>query len=270
MSPIDSPYLVEPGKKFKIADHKAGDTGKFEDKTEAEPRTQKNLEELEKLQDKLYAQAKYAVLIVLQAMDGAGKDGTIAKVFSGVNPQGCEVHSFKRPTPLELAHDYLWRIHNAVPPKGMIGIFNRSHYESVLVERVKDIVPESVWSKRYDQINDFEKMLAAENTVILKFFLHISWEEQKERMEARLADPKKNWKFDPEDLKNRERWTDYMAAYEDAISRCSTKHAPWYIVPANHKWFRNWVVSDILTRTLEKLDLKYPPPLKKADQIKVK
>ena len=152
----------------------------------------------------------------------------------------------------------------------MIGIFNRSHYESVLVERVKDIVPGIGLVKALRSDQHFEKLLADEGTVIMKFFLNISWEEQKERMEARLADPKKNWKFDPEDLKNRERWTDYMAAYEDAIGRCSTKHAPWYIVPADHKWFRNWLVSDILARTLEKLDLKYPPPLKKADQIKVK
>jgi len=267
---IDSPYLVEPGKKFKIAELKSDDTGKFADKTEAAPETKKCLKELGKLQDKLYAQAKHAVLIVLQAMDGGGKDGTIKKVFTGINPQGCDVVSFKIPTPLELAHDYLWRIHAATPPKGKIVIFNRSHYESVLVERVKDLVPENVWAKRYDHINHFEKLLADEGTTIVKFFLNISWEEQKKRMEARLADPKKNWKFDPEDLKNRQRWTDYMAAYQDALERCSTKHAPWYVVPADHKWFRNWVVADILASTIEKLDLKYPPPLKKADQIKVK
>lgn len=267
---IDSPYLIEPGKKLKLDDYKANDTGKFSDKKDAAAQTSKNLKEIGKLQDRLYAQAEHAVLIVLQAMDGGGKDGTIKKVFSGVNPQGCIVHSFKRPTPLELSHDFLWRIHDAAPAKGMIGIFNRSHYESVLVERVKKLVPDDVWSKRYDHINHFERLLADEGTTIIKFFLHISWEEQKRRMEARLADPKKNWKFDPEDLKNRERWSDYMAAYEDAISKCSTKHAPWYIVPADHKWFRNWVVADVLARTIEKLDPKYPPPLKKADQIKVK
>jgi PPK2 family polyphosphate:nucleotide phosphotransferase len=267
---IDSPYLVEPGKKFTLADHKPGETGKFSDKRDAAEENDKNLKALRKLQDKLYAQGKHAILIVLQAMDGGGKDGTISKVFSGVNPQGCVVHSFKRPTELEVSHDFLWRIHTAAPQKGMIGIFNRSHYESVLVERVKDLVPESVWSKRYDHINHFEDLLADEGTTIIKFFLNISWEEQKERMEARLANPKKNWKFDPEDLKNRERWDDYMAAYQDAVGQCSTKHAPWYVVPADHKWFRNWLVSDILVRTLEKLDLKYPPPLKDAEDIKVK
>lgn len=267
---IDSPYLAEPGKKFKIDHTKPGDIGDFKDRKDAEEATQENLKTLEKLQDKLYAQAKHAVLIVLQAMDGGGKDGTISKVFSGVNPQGCVVHSFKRPSDLELAHDYLWRIHAGAPQKGMIAIFNRSHYESVLVERVKDLVPKEVWSKRYDHINAFEKLLADEGTTILKFFLNISWEEQKERMEARLADPKKNWKFDPEDLKNRELWDDYMSAYEDAITNCSTKDAPWYAVPSNHKWFRNWVISDLIVRALKKLDLKYPPPLKNANGIKVK
>jgi PPK2 family polyphosphate:nucleotide phosphotransferase len=267
---IESPYLIEPGKTLKLADLKADDVGSFKDKQAANAETKQNLKTLGKLQDKLYAQGRHAVLIVLQAMDGGGKDGTIKKVFSGVNPQGCVVASFKRPTDLELAHDYLWRIHAAAPAMGMIGIFNRSHYESVLVERVKDLVPEQVWSRRYDQINHFERLLADEGTTIIKFFLNISWGEQKKRMEARLADPKKNWKFDPEDLKNRKRWDDYMAAYQDALSRCSTPYAPWYAVPADHKWFRNWVVSDVLVRTLESLDLRYPPPLKNAEAIKVK
>ena len=267
---IDSPYLVKPGDKVKLPGHKADDTGSFKDKDSARDSTSKNLKKLSDLQDKLAAEAKQAVLIVLQAMDGGGKDGTVKKVFSGVNPQGCVVNSFKRPTPLELEHDFLWRIHAAAPPKGVIGIFNRSHYESVLVERVKDLVPEKVWSKRYDHINDFEKMLSDEGTTIIKFFLNISFEEQKRRMQARLKDPHKNWKFDPEDLKDRERWDHYMEAYEDALSRCSTKHAPWYIVPADHKWFRNWLVSDVIVHTLEALNPKYPPPLKGADEIKVK
>ncbi|HWE03752.1 MAG TPA: polyphosphate kinase 2 family protein [Tepidisphaeraceae bacterium] len=267
---VDSPYLAEPGKKFKISDRKSDDTGHFKDKRDAEKDIDENLKKLIALQDKLYATASHSVLIVLQAMDGGGKDGAIDHVFSGVNPQGCNVTSFKQPSHEELAHDYLWRIHAAAPKKGMIEIFNRSHYESVLVERVKKLVPEHVWSKRYDHINHFEKLLADEGTVILKFFLNISWEEQKVRMEKRLADPKKNWKFDPEDLKNRERWDDYMAAYEDAVRKCSTRHAPWYVVPADHKWFRNWLISDTLVRTLDKLDLKYPPPLKDAEDIKVK
>src|SRR6185437_6150436 len=267
---VNSPYLVEPGKKFKIADQKADDTGDFKDKKAAQLQEQKNLKQLITLQDKLYAQAQSSILIVLQAMDGGGKDGTISHVFSGVNPQGCNVTSFKTPSHLELSHDYLWRIHAATPAKGMIGIFNRSHYESVLVERVKKLVPQEVWSKRYDHINAFEKLLADEGTTILKFFLNISWEEQKRRMEKRLADPNKNWKFDPEDLKNRDRWNDYMDAYEDAIRKCSTKHAPWYVIPADHKWFRNWLVSDILVRTLDAMNLKYPPPLKGAEEIRVK
>lgn len=267
---IDSPYLAEPGKKFKIADAVTDDTGDFKDKDAAQEKIDANLKKLIALQDKLYAQANQAILIVFQAMDGGGKDGAIDHVFSGVNPQGCVVTSFKQPSHEELAHDYLWRIHKATPGKGMIGIFNRSHYESVLVERVKKIATEAVWSKRYEQINAFEKLLSDEGTTILKFFLNISWEEQKRRMEKRLANPQKNWKFDEEDLKNRERWDDYMAAYEDAIRKCSTRHAPWFVVPADHKWFRNWLISDTLVRTLEKMDLKYPPPLKDAEDIHVK
>jgi len=267
---IDSPYLAEPGKKFSIADVKTDQTGDFKNKGAAEDAIALNLEQLVRLQDKLYASGSHAILIVLQAMDGGGKDGAIDHVFSGVNPQGCTVTSFKQPSSHELAHDYLWRIHAACPAKGMIGIFNRSHYESVLVERVKKLVSADVWSKRYDHINAFEKLLTDEGTTIVKFFLNISFEEQKRRMEKRLADPHKNWKFDPEDLKNRDRWNDYMAAYEDAIHKCSTKHAPWYVVPADKKWFRNWVISDILVRTLDAMNLKYPPPLKDAEEIKVK
>ena len=267
---VPSPYLVKPGKKFKLSNLATDDKGPFKDKHEAEKPEHENLAKLTKLQEVLYAQAKHAILIVFQAMDGGGKDGAISHVFSGVNPQGCHVASFKEPTPLELSHDFLWRIHKATPSRGMIGIFNRSHYESVLVERVKSLVPEKVWSKRYDTINQFEGMLADEGTTIIKFFLHISWEEQKERMEKRLADPTKNWKFSPSDLKERKRWDAYMEAYQDALKKCSTEHAPWYVVPADHKWFRNWVVSDTIIRTLESLDLQYPPPMKNADKVKVK
>jgi PPK2 family polyphosphate:nucleotide phosphotransferase len=199
------------------------------------------------------------VLIVFEAMDAGGKDGAIEHVFSGLNPQGCTVTGFKVPTPLELSHDYLWRVHARVPPKGMIGIFNRSHYESVLVERVKGLVPKDVWSRRFDHINAFEKLLTDEGVTILKFFLHISKEEQKERMQARLDDPIKRWKFNPKDLDERKLWDDYMAAYEEALNRCSTPYAPWFVVPADRKWFRNWAVSDTLVRALEKLDMKFPP-----------
>ena len=266
---IDSPYLVKPGKKFKLADFSTDDTGRFKDKSDAAAEKKSNLKKLRKLQDVLYAQSEYAVLVVLQAMDAGGKDGTIKHVFSGVNPQGCTITSFKAPTHVELAHDYLWRIHAATPAKGMIGIFNRSHYESVLVERVKNLVPPKVWSKRYDHINNFEKILADEGTTIIKFFLNISYEEQKKRMEKRLADPRKNWKFSPDDLKERKRWDQYMEAYQDALNKCSTEWGPWYVVPADHKWFRNWVVSDTIVRTLEAMDLRYPPPLKNADKLKV-
>jgi PPK2 family polyphosphate:nucleotide phosphotransferase len=267
---IDSPYIVRPGQKVRLSRWPTDDTGDFEDKDEARPASHKILKKLDEQQELLYASGKHALLIVFQAMDGGGKDGAIEHVFSGVNPQGCVVTSFKAPSPQELSHDFLWRVHNAAPARGMIGIFNRSHYESVLVERVRQLAPRDVWKRRYDHINAFEKLLSDEGTTILKFFLHISWEEQKRRMEARLKDPLKNWKFSPSDLKERRRWDDYMKAYEDALERCSTKHAPWYIVPADHKWFRNWIVSDTILRALKRLKLAPPPPLKDADKIKVR
>ena len=257
---VKSKYLVKPGKKLKLSRLDTSQKGGFKDKEDAQAAVEKNLSKLKKLQNVLYAEAKHALLVVFQAMDAGGKDGAVEHVFSGINPQGCSVQSFKAPVPLELAHDYLWRIHAATPPKGMIGIFNRSHYESVLVERVKDLVPKRVWERRYEHINDFERLLADEGTVILKFFLHISLEEQKNRLEARLHDPAKNWKFNAKDLEERRHWDAYVEAYEDALERCSTEHAPWFVVPADHKWFRNWVISDTIVRALEKLDMKYPPP----------
>jgi PPK2 family polyphosphate:nucleotide phosphotransferase len=266
---VDSPYLVTPGSKFKLADSPTDDTGKFKDKEEAAPATKKNVERLGELQELLYAEAKHAVLVVFQAMDTGGKDGAIEHVFSAVDPQGAMVTAFKTPTPLELSHDFLWRVHAAVPPKRMVGIFNRSHYESVLIERVKDLVPEKVWSKRYEHINSFERLLAEEGTLVLKFFLHISKDEQKRRLEARLEDSEKQWKFDPGDLVERRHWDAYMDAYEDALRKTSQKHAPWYVVPADRKWFRNWVVSDVLVRALEELDMKYPKPLPGLDKIVV-
>lgn len=266
---IDSPYLIKPGKKVRLSKLSTDDTGKFRHKDDAKAVSQKNLERLWELQDVLYAQAKHAVLIVFQAMDAGGKDGAIEHVFSGVNPQGCSVTSFKAPSTLELAHDYLWRIHAAVPGRGMIGIFNRSHYESVLVERVKNLVPKKVWSKRYEQINSFEKLLSDEGVTILKFFLHISPDEQKQRLQERLRDPHKNWKFNPQDLEERKRWDEYQEAYEDALEKCSTDHAPWIAVPADHKWFRNWVISDTIVRTLEKLDLQYPKAIEGIEKYKV-
>ncbi len=266
---IDSPYLVQPGKKFKLSDIATDDSGDFKSKGDAAGATEKNLKKLDKLQQVLYAEAKHAVLIVFQAMDAGGKDGAIEHVFSPINPQGCGVTSFKVPTGLELAHDFLWRVHAAAPAKGMIGIFNRSHYESVLVERMHKITPESIWSARYDHINAFEKLLADEGTVILKFCLHISKEEQRKRMEARLADPAKNWKFNPKDLDDRAKWDEFQEAYQDALRKCSTRPAPWYVVPSDRKWFRNWVISDTIVRTLEKLDMKFPTAEPGVEKLKI-
>ena len=266
---IDSPYLVEPGKKINLSKWPTDDTGSFNGKKDAKPHIKKNIKRRVELQDLLYASNKHSLLIVLQAIDAGGKDGAIEHVFSGVNPQGCLVTSFKQPSHLELSHDYMWRYHMACPQRGMIGIFNRSHYESVLVERVHKIVSKDVWSKRYDQINDFERMLASEKTVILKFFLHISKGEQKRRLEARLDDKTKNWKFSSADLAERKLWNDYMEAFEDSIGRCSTDYAPWFIVPADHKWYRNWVLSDTIVRTLSNLDMKYPKPEEDLSGIKV-
>jgi len=266
---IDSPYIVEPGKKVRLKDWPTDDTGDFKDKEHAAPDTDKNLKKLSELQYLMYAEAKHSLLIVFQAMDAGGKDGAIAHVFGGVNPQGCAVHSFKGPSTLEKSHDFLWRIHAAAPPRGMIGIFNRSHYESVLVERVKNLCPEKVWSRRYDSINNFERMLADEGTTILKFYLHISKDEQKRRLEARLEDPDRNWKFSPNDLEERKFWKDYNEAFEDLLGKCSTKYAPWVVVPADRKWFRNWVISDIITRTLDKLGMKFPDPAPGIEKMKV-
>ncbi|MGD0461288.1 MAG: polyphosphate kinase 2 family protein [Tepidisphaeraceae bacterium] len=266
---VPSPFRVEPGKKVDLSHWPTNQTSPFKDKDQAKPAIKKNLKRLIELQELLYASGSHSVLIVLQAMDAGGKDGAIDHVFSGVNPQGCNVTSFKVPSHLELAHDYLWRYHLACPLKGMMEIFNRSHYESVLVERVHKIVPKEVWSRRYEQINDFERMLTQENTLILKFFLHISKAEQRRRLEARLEDKTKHWKFNPLDLAERKRWDDYAEAFEDALRYCSTEEAPWYVVPSDHKWFRNWVLSDTIARALEKLNLKYPPAPPGLDDIKI-
>lgn len=253
-----SPYLVQPGKKVKLAKIATDDTGKFKKKEAAEKAMTKDTARLGEFQEILYAENKRSLLIVLQAMDSGGKDGTIHHVFTGVNPQGCSVHSFKAPSSEELAHDYLWRIHKRGPARGMITIFNRSHYESVLVERVHNMVPDDVWKRRYDQINAFEKLLSDEGTTILKFFLHISKDEQRKRLMERLKDPTKNWKFSEGDVAERQLWPKYQTAYEDALTKCSTDYAPWYVIPADHKWYRNWAVADIIARTMEGMKLKYP------------
>jgi PPK2 family polyphosphate:nucleotide phosphotransferase len=200
------------------------------------------------------------LLVVLQAMDAAGKDSTVRSVFEPINPQGCTVTSFKAPSSLERSHDFLWRIHHTVPARGMIGVFNRSHYEDVLIARVRNLVPDKVWKKRYDHINDFEHMLHDEGVVIRKFFLHISKDYQRERLALRLADPEKHWKFNPADLDERELWPQYQKAYDEVLTRCSTPWAPWYIVPAEKRWFRNLLITEVLVHTLRDLKLKFPKP----------
>jgi PPK2 family polyphosphate:nucleotide phosphotransferase len=230
------------------------------DKAAAGPLIAKRLERLGSLQDRLRAEAKEAVLVVLQGIDAAGKDGTIQKVMEAFNPQGCTVSAFKVPTPEELSHDYLWRIHKRVPAKGEIGIFNRSHYEDVLVVRVHALVPRKVWSARYAQINAFEETLAASGTTIVKFFLSIDRDEQRKRFQARFDDPTKRWKFSARDLEERKRWDDYQAAFDDVLSKTSTSAAPWYVIPANRNWFRDLAVASILADTLAGLTPAYPAP----------
>ena len=229
-------------------------------KAAAEAEIAAGLQRLSSLQDRLWAEAKRAVLVVVQGIDAAGKDGTIKHVMGAFNPQGCPVTAFKVPSALELSHDYLWRVHARVPAKGEIGIFNRSHYEDVLVVRVHDIVPRAVWSKRYTQLNDFEALLASNGTTIVKLFLHISREEQRVRIQSRYDDPHKRWKFKLGDLDERKLWDDYRAAFEDMLEKTSTKVAPWYVIPANRNWFRNLAVTDILGDVLEQLDPRYPQP----------
>ncbi len=218
---------------------------------------------------KLYAENRRAVLLVLQGMDTAGKDGTIRTVMTGVNPQSFQIVSFKQPSPEELDHDFLWRIHKAAPRRGEIGIFNRSHYEDVLIVRVHNLVPEKEWRSRYDRINEFEELLADGGVTIVKCFLHISKDEQRERLQARLDNPNKRWKFNKGDLSERKLWDDYQRAYEDALTKCNTHHAPWHIIPADRKWYRNLVVSQILRETLEKLDPQFPAPESDLDGIVV-
>lgn len=261
-------YRIEPGSTVDLSAMDPRDSAAFDgDKDAGKDRLKDLTSELEELQELLYAEGKRKVLIVLQATDTGGKDGTIRHVFDGVNPQGVKVASFKKPTPRELAHDYLWRVHRHTPGTGEITIFNRSHYEDVLVVRVHSLVPEEVWSRRYDHINEFERMLADEGTTILKFFLHVSKAEQAERLRARLETPHKQWKFSKGDLSERARWDDYQAAFTAMLERTSTPWAPWYVVPADRKWYRNLVVSTVVTRTLRGLGMEFPPPEDGLDGI---
>jgi PPK2 family polyphosphate:nucleotide phosphotransferase len=250
---------VKPGSKVSLTDIDAGQT--FGHDKAGAVETEAALEtRLTSLQDRLWAEAKHPVLIVLQGIDAAGKDGTIRHVMDAFNPQGCSVVGFKVPTPLELAHDYLWRVHPNTPAKGTISIFNRSHYEDVLVVRVHELVPETVWRPRYRHINEWERMLTDEGTTIIKLFLYIDRDEQRQRLEARRDDPTKSWKFSSRDLAERELWDRYVEAFEECLERTSTSYAPWHLVPANRKWFRNLAVSRIVAETLEALDPQYPPP----------
>ncbi|MBW6472603.1 MAG: polyphosphate kinase 2 family protein [Anaerolineaceae bacterium] len=263
-------YRVNPGQKINLKDWDPDDKSDWkEGKKEAKDEFVEINKELESLQELLYAENKHKILIVLQAMDTGGKDGVIRAVFDGVNPAGVRVASFKVPTEQELSHDFLWRIHKQTPGKGEMVIFNRSHYEDVLVVRVHNLVSQKVWEKRYNHINNFEKLLSDEGTTILKFFLHISKDEQKERLQERLDNPEKQWKFSSGDLKERLLWEDYTNAFEDVLSKTSTSYAPWYIIPANRNWYRNWLISSILVDVLKSLKMKYPEPKEDLSKIKI-
>ncbi len=262
-------FRVDPDQKFKLKDRDPADTAGFQSRKEAKQRLVEGIEKLRELQEKLYAYDRWALLLVFQAMDAAGKDSTIEHVMSGVNPQGCQVYSFKQPSAEELDHDYLWRTNKCLPERGRIGVFNRSYYEEVLVVRVHqgilaaeklpaELVDKDIWKRRYKDICAYERYLARNGTAIVKFFLHVSKEEQRRRFLARLDEPVKNWKFSLSDVKEREHWDEYMEAYEDMLAETSTEHAPWYVIPADHKWFMRMAVADVVVSTLEKLKPEFP------------
>ncbi len=261
-------FRIKPGSKVNLGKIDAGYHGGYDNEEATIEELNKYSQRLSELQAMMYAENKHALLIVLQAMDGGGKDGTIHHVMAAMNPQGCSVVGFKVPTAEELAHDYLWRIHEHTPRKGQITVFNRSHYEDVLVVRVHNLVQKELWSKRYNEINEFERELVNSGTTIVKFFLHIDKEEQLKRFRDRLDEPDKQWKISDSDYTEREYWDDYQKAYMDALSKCSFNYAPWYVIPANHKWLRDLAVSQILVDTLEGLKMKYPEP--SVDLVSIK
>jgi PPK2 family polyphosphate:nucleotide phosphotransferase len=267
-------YRIDSPKKIRLHDYDPEETGDFSDddggRAECEAQIVKSLTWLDDQQGRLYASRRQAILIILQGMDTSGKDGTIRKVMGGFNPIGCVVESFKVPTEWELAHDYLWRVHRVTPPKGYVGIFNRSHYEDVLVTRVHGMVSKDLCKQRYQEIRNFERQLTDNGTVILKFFLHITKDEQKRRLQERIDTPDKRWKFNLGDLKERELWDDYQKAYEDAIGATGTQEEPWYIVTDDHKWYRNWVVRRILCKTMDAMNLKHPQPPKELNFKKIR
>ena len=260
MTSIPERLIVEPGSPAALADRDPRGTPGVRSRKDGERVLEPLLEPLDRLQVRLMAEHRRSMLVVLQGMDTSGKDGTIKHAFASLSPSATQVKSFKAPTAEELEHDFLWRIRRALPGAGQIGIFNRSHYEDVVVVRVKELAPPEVWGERFDLINAFERELAAAGTTVLKIFLHISKQEQRERLLARLEDPEKHWKFNPGDLDDRERWDDFQAAYEDALTRCSTPGAPWYVVPADRKWYRNVAVTSLLVATLEQMDPEMPEP----------
>jgi PPK2 family polyphosphate:nucleotide phosphotransferase len=261
-------FKVAPGARIKLKDIDPGFKDRHENHKDAAAEIEIYQQKLRELQQLLYAERRRSLLICLQAMDTGGKDGTINHVLAGMNPQGCRVASFRQPSPEEAAHDFLWRVHRAAPARGEVVIFNRSHYEDVLVVRVHGLVPKDIWSRRYDRINEFEKGLVDHDTHILKFFLHISKEEQLTRFKQRLDDPAKQWKISESDYSERKFWDDYLEAYEDALSRCSTDHAPWFVIPADHKWFRNLAVARIIAEHMEGMNMNYPKPKLDLEHIR--
>ena len=263
-------FVVKPGSKVNLAKIDAGFKDKHISHEQALPEIENYVQKIHDLQYLMYAEGKRSLLICLQGRDAAGKDGTINHVLSGMNPQGCPVTGFKVPSREEAAHDFLWRYHKAVPAKGQVAIFNRSHYEDVLVVRVHNMLPKKIWSKRYEHINNFEQMLYENGTHILKFYLHIDPDEQLERFRQRIEDPARHWKISDGDYAERPYWAAYTEAFEDALAKCSTTHAPWFVIPSNHKWFRNLAVSSIIADTLESLDMKFPDPTVDINEIRKK
>ena len=261
-------FKVSPGTPVKLKDVDPSFKDRHEGHKEAADEIEHYQRKLREQQELLHADGQRSFLLCLQALDAGGKDGTINHILGSMNPQGCKVVGFKQPSAVELAHDFLWRIHRATPARGVVTIFNRSHYEDVLIARVHNLVPKKIWSRRYDRINAFESGLVEDDTHILKFYLHISKAEQLKRFKGRLDDPSKQWKISEADYKERTYWDDYMAAYEDALSRCSTEHAPWFIIPANHKWFRNLAVARIVVEYLEGLKMTFPPPVVDIEHIR--
>jgi PPK2 family polyphosphate:nucleotide phosphotransferase len=266
---IKSPHLVKPHAKVRLAKISSSDTGDFKSEDGAKALLIKHRSQLADLQDVFYASQAMALLIVLQGMDTAGKDGTISHIFSGINPQGCDVAAFKVPTPLEARHDFLWRVHAQVPPRGMIGIFNRSHYEDVLSPRVHKLISRSVANRRLEDINEFESFLADNDVLILKFYLHISKDEQTRRLQSRIDNPKKHWKLSDADIHERQFWPQYIDDYDHILSTTSRKHAPWFVIPSDNKWYRNVAISSIIVDLLQSLKLKYPQPTIDASAIKL-